>query len=247
MADWRRRVTLRDAFAALVADRPQLAGLCPPLCRLPVRNSGTLGGNVANGSPIGDSMPLLIALGAKRAVLRARAAIARCRLEDALHRLPQERDGAKDEVLAWIKVPKATGRGVRAEVYKSFQTLRRRYLRRLPGHQPAAGSRRKVTQSVHRRRRCGRHAGARRQDAGRSRLLGQPAGHRPPCKPGHGAGARRVLSRSSDMRASGAYRSVEVLGNLLQRFWLESPGSAADQPGSPSGWKKNRKPAHERF
>jgi xanthine dehydrogenase small subunit len=27
----------------------------------------------------------------------------------------------------------------------------------------------------------------------------------------------------SDMRASAAYR-VEVLGNLLQRFWLESQG-----------------------
>ena len=30
----------------------------------PVRNSGTLCGNIANGSPIGDSMPILIALGA---------------------------------------------------------------------------------------------------------------------------------------------------------------------------------------
>ena len=30
-----------------------------------VRNSGTLGGNVANGSPIGDSMPPLIALGTR--------------------------------------------------------------------------------------------------------------------------------------------------------------------------------------
>jgi xanthine dehydrogenase small subunit len=30
-----------------------------------VRNAGTLGGNVANGSPIGDSMPLLIALRAQ--------------------------------------------------------------------------------------------------------------------------------------------------------------------------------------
>jgi xanthine dehydrogenase small subunit len=30
----------------------------------PIRSTGTLGGNVANGSPIGDSMPLLLAIGA---------------------------------------------------------------------------------------------------------------------------------------------------------------------------------------
>ena len=29
-----------------------------------VRNAATLGGNIANGSPIGDSPPALIALGA---------------------------------------------------------------------------------------------------------------------------------------------------------------------------------------
>nr|MDH4450128.1 FAD binding domain-containing protein [Rhodoferax sp.] len=57
-------VTLTDAFAALVADRPQLATFASRFAGLPVRNAGTLGGNVANGSPIGDSMPLLIALGA---------------------------------------------------------------------------------------------------------------------------------------------------------------------------------------
>ena len=45
-------------------DRPQLASFAHRFAGLPVRNSGTLGGNVANGSPIGDSMPLLIALGA---------------------------------------------------------------------------------------------------------------------------------------------------------------------------------------
>ena len=58
-------VTLTDAFAALVADRPQLQSFAHRFAGLPVRNSGTLGGNVANGSPIGDSMPLLIALGAR--------------------------------------------------------------------------------------------------------------------------------------------------------------------------------------
>jgi xanthine dehydrogenase small subunit len=63
-------VTLTDAFAALVDDRPHLAEFSLRFAGLPVRNSGTLGGNVANGSPIGDSMPLLIALGANVVLMR---------------------------------------------------------------------------------------------------------------------------------------------------------------------------------
>ena len=47
-------VTLTDAFAALVKERPQLLSFSQRFAGLPVRNSGTLGGNVANGSPIGD-------------------------------------------------------------------------------------------------------------------------------------------------------------------------------------------------
>ena len=39
-------VTLTDAFAALVADRPQLATFASRFAGLPVRNAGTLGGNV---------------------------------------------------------------------------------------------------------------------------------------------------------------------------------------------------------
>ena len=54
-------VTLTDAFDALLADRPQLKAFTNRFAGLPTRNSGTLGGNVANGSPIGDSMPVLIA------------------------------------------------------------------------------------------------------------------------------------------------------------------------------------------
>ncbi len=37
----------------------------------PIRNSSTVGGNVANGSPIGDSMPAMIALGARVALRSA--------------------------------------------------------------------------------------------------------------------------------------------------------------------------------
>jgi xanthine dehydrogenase small subunit len=42
-----------------------VAGFAHRFAGKPIRNTGTLGGNVANGSPIGDSMPLLLAMGAR--------------------------------------------------------------------------------------------------------------------------------------------------------------------------------------
>lgn len=57
-------VSLRDGYAALVAHYPMLEELYLRFASPPIRNSGTLCGNLANGSPIGDSMPVLIALGA---------------------------------------------------------------------------------------------------------------------------------------------------------------------------------------
>ncbi|WP_206002145.1 xanthine dehydrogenase small subunit [Paraburkholderia antibiotica] len=64
--------TLEDAFAALAVDYPELAELWTRFASRPIRNAGTLGGNVANGSPIGDSMPALIALGAEVVLRRER-------------------------------------------------------------------------------------------------------------------------------------------------------------------------------
>ncbi len=55
---------LTDAFRTLVERYPELSVLADRFASVPVRNAGTLGGNVANGSPIGDSMPVLLALGA---------------------------------------------------------------------------------------------------------------------------------------------------------------------------------------
>lgn len=55
---------LVDAFAAIAAEWPEWEELARRFASIPIRNAGTLGGNVANGSPIGDSMPALIALGA---------------------------------------------------------------------------------------------------------------------------------------------------------------------------------------
>jgi len=65
-------VTLTDAFAAIVHRWPEAAELAARFASPPVRNAGTLGGNVANGSPIGDSMPLLLALSARVVLRRGR-------------------------------------------------------------------------------------------------------------------------------------------------------------------------------
>ncbi len=57
-------VPLDDAFKAIARYYPQINEQWERFASLPIRNAGTLGGNVANGSPIGDSMPWLITLGA---------------------------------------------------------------------------------------------------------------------------------------------------------------------------------------
>jgi xanthine dehydrogenase small subunit len=54
--------SLEDAYGALTVFYPELAELWTRFASLPIRNAGTLGGNIANGSPIGDSMPALMAL-----------------------------------------------------------------------------------------------------------------------------------------------------------------------------------------
>lgn len=74
-------VLLNDAFDALVKDHPELTELRQRFASFPIRNAGTLGGNVANGSPIGDSMPALIALRA-RVVLRKGERVRMLPLED---------------------------------------------------------------------------------------------------------------------------------------------------------------------
>jgi xanthine dehydrogenase small subunit len=56
-------VSLTDAMAMIVAHYPSLQPLFIRFASPPIRNAATLGGNIANGSPIGDSMPVLMVLG----------------------------------------------------------------------------------------------------------------------------------------------------------------------------------------
>ncbi len=55
-------VSVTDAFAAIQQHFPALKDLFRRFASMPVRNAATLVGNIANGSPIGDSMPILITL-----------------------------------------------------------------------------------------------------------------------------------------------------------------------------------------
>ena len=66
-------VTLEDAWAALARRWPTLSEMGRRFAGPPVRHAGTLVGNVANGSPIGDSPPVLIALGAVLCLRRGQA------------------------------------------------------------------------------------------------------------------------------------------------------------------------------
>jgi xanthine dehydrogenase small subunit len=61
---------LEDAWSALAVHWPALGDVWRRFAGPPVRHAGTLGGNLANGSPIGDGAPILMALDARLGLRR---------------------------------------------------------------------------------------------------------------------------------------------------------------------------------
>lgn len=209
--------TLAEAFAALAADRPQLRTFAARFAGLPVRNSGTLGGNVANGSPIGDSMPLLIALGANIVLMSARGH--REIPLEAFYTGYRKNVLAPDEVVAWIKVPRPA-EGERLRAYK----ISKRYDDDISAVCLVVNLRVEGGKVVHASIGAGGVAATpARAVRTEAALRGEPW-RLETVKSAIGV-LRSEFQPISDMRASAAYRS-EVLGNLLQRFWLESQGLA---------------------
>jgi xanthine dehydrogenase small subunit len=208
-------VTLQDAYAALSDDRPQLKPFANRFAGLPVRNSGTLGGNVANGSPIGDSMPLLIALGAHVVVMSERGH-REMPIED-FYTGYRKNVLAADEVLAWIKVPRPQpGEFLRVyKISKRFDDDISAVCLAVNLH-VASGHVERISIGA-----GGVAPTPVRATKTQSLLIGKQWSQATALHAGHEL--RREFSPISDMRASAAYRS-EVLGNLMQRFWLESQG-----------------------
>ncbi|MCX5494044.1 xanthine dehydrogenase small subunit [Kaistia dalseonensis] len=96
-------VSYSGAFATIAAHIPQLVPLLDRIGGGQVRNMGTIGGNIANGSPIGDTPPPLIALGAEITLRRGNTRRT-VRLEDYFIAYGQQ-DRAKGEFIESIAVP----------------------------------------------------------------------------------------------------------------------------------------------
>jgi xanthine dehydrogenase small subunit len=112
-------VTLLDAAPLLSALHPDLGELMRRFGSVQVRASGTVGGNIANGSPIGDLAPALIALGA-RVVLRKGAATRSLPLEDFFVAYGRQ-DRAPGEFVAAIETPRLK----EGQHYRAFKISKR--------------------------------------------------------------------------------------------------------------------------
>ncbi len=206
-------VSLEDAWTALVDRVPALRELWLRFASPPVRHAGTLGGNIANGSPIGDGAPALIALGAE-IVLRLGAVQRRLPLQDfyldymknalqpgefveALHLpLPGE-----DWQLRGYKIAKRYDSDISAVCAVFALRL-------------AQGKVREVRLVY-----GGMACIVKRASQAEAALLDQAWDEH--TLQTAVAALPQDFQPLSDLRASAAYR-LQVAGNLLRRFWLET-------------------------
>ena len=244
-------VTLTDAFAALVQQWPQLHDFGARFAGLPVRNAGTLGGNVANGSPIGDSMPLLIALGAQL-VLASTRGERTLALED-FYTGYRRTQLAPDELLVRILVPRPPAASAVPDAAKApdapaaseatdalcaapqtAQLLRAYKVSKRWEDDISAvclALQVEVAEGVVQRVRIGAGGVAAtpaRARATEAALLGQPWTQATLDTAAHAL--QTEFTPLSDLRASSAYRRA-VVGRLLQRFWLESQPEHQEENG----------------
>jgi xanthine dehydrogenase small subunit len=211
-------VSLTAAWAALTRKHPELSEQAQRFASPPICNSGTLCGNIANGSPIGDSMPSLIALGAELEL----------RCGDRTRHLPleqfylgyQKTDLAPGEFVVAVKVPHLES-GTCLASYK----LAKRFDQDISGVCAAFAVRVREGQVASARLAFGALAAvpARALHAEQA-LLGQP--WNPATIAAAGAALKEDFKPITDFRASREYR-LQAASNLLQRFYLEHSASFA--------------------
>ncbi len=217
-------VSLNDAYQRLCESYPaQLHEFWQRFASHPIRNIGTLGGNLANGSPIGDSMPWLIALGAQL-VLQNGKGRRQIALED-FYFAYQKKDLQPDEWVASVRVPLPALRG--NWVFRTYK-VSKRFDQDISA--VCAAFALELGAGVVQTARVafgGMAATSRRASACEAALRGQPWATLDLTT------AKAALAQDfqplTDMRASGSYR-MQCAQQLLQRFWLETEANAQQNP-----------------
>jgi len=210
-------VSYTDASAAISARYPAFLPLIQRIGGTQVRNAGTIGGNIANGSPIGDMPPGLITVGAKLVLQSTRGQ--RCiDLEDYFLGYGKQ-DLAAGECVSQILLPVPPGNQLFAtyKVSKRFE----QDISAVCG----AFTLQVEESTIIKARVCfgGMAATPKRATACEQALEGKTWNQETISQ------AMQAMAMDftplSDLRASAAYR-MRVAQNLLQRFFLEQTATA---------------------
>ncbi|MFK7763699.1 MAG: xanthine dehydrogenase small subunit [Roseobacter sp.] len=207
--------TLTALKSAIEPLHPSFSAMLARYGSVQVRNAATIGGNIANGSPIGDGSPALIALGAELHLRRGNARRS-MPLKDFFVEYGKQ-DRAPGEFVEKITVPRQPDRLKCYKLAKRFDqdisaVCGCLYVEVTEG----------VVSAV--RLAFGGMAGTPcRASRAEAELLGAPW-----AKPTIEAAAHALasdFSPLSDMRASAGYR-MNAAQNMLHRYWLEDQGAA---------------------
>ena len=209
--------SLEDAWRALVQRAPQLADVWLRFASPPIRHAGTMGGNVANGSPIGDSPPILMALDAHIELRRGNAV--RCMPLTDFYLDYMKNALQEGEFVQAVAVPLAAfARQVRGyKISKRFDCDISALCAGM-AIELAGGT----VQSI--RLAYGGMAGiVKRAAHAEAAVLGQP------WTQATVRSAQQAMKQDyqplTDMRASDGYR-LQVAQNLIERLWLETRAEA---------------------
>ncbi len=221
-------VSLEAAYAALAQRLPALTEVWLRFASPPIRHAGTLAGNLANGSPIGDSAPALMALDASLE-LRRGANVREVALDDFYLGYMKNRL-ERGEFLQAVRVPQTRGRVLR--VYK----ISKRFDSDISAL--CAGLAIKLDADVVRTVRVafgGMAAVVKRAARAEAAIAGQPWSQA--TVQAAQAALADDFAPLTDLRASATYR-LQVARNLLQRFWLETRTEAPMDSSETRVWSR---------
>ncbi len=213
-------VSHRDATAALARLHPDLGELLRRFASIQIRNAGTVGGNIANGSPIGDLPPALIALDA-RLTLRRGEERREIPLEDFFIAYGKQ-DRAPGEFVETVFVPRLHD-GTRFACYK----LSKRFDQDISAVMGAFSVRLESGKVAEARIAYGGMAATPKRGAKAETALVGSAFDAAAVEQAVAALAED-FAPIDDMRASAVYR-LKAAQNLLRRFHLEN---AAEKPAT---------------